>query len=120
MLGAGGAGNHLRNVHGNQVQCGEDGDVHLLADADDRNIAVLDTGFCQGFFVQGIDNECIFGVCAHFANLFLVAIQDNQIVACIGKVNGERIAESAEPDDPVDHTFLLILLCHIRFLSISQ
>ena len=105
MLGAGGAGNHLRDVHGHQDQRGQNGDIHLFADADHRHVTVLYTGIGERFLFQIADDIGIFGIGAHLTNLFLVPVQHDEAIACVCKIHGEGIAESAEPDNTVNNVF---------------
>lgn len=73
----------------------------MLADADDRNIAVLDTGFCSGFFVQGIDNKCIFGQIPHLTDPLFFTIHDKQLCAGACKFCRQRFPEAPKSDNTV-------------------
>ena len=89
----------------------------MLADADDRDIAVLDTGFCQGFFVQGIDNECIFGQIPHLTDPLFFAIHDKQLCAGACKFCRQRFPEAPKSDNTVCNGIFFLFSKHNILIS---
>lgn len=98
------------------MQRREDRGIHLLADADDHHIAVLDAGLRQRFFVEALDDVRIFRVLADLPHLFLILIQNEQVGVCLRELHRERIPETAEADNTVCFLFLLRFIEHFHFL----
>ena len=79
----------------------------MLADADNRNITVLDAGFLQGLFVKPVHDEGVVGQFAHLTDLFLVLVKHQEVGAGRSQLLGQGGAKPPKADDTIGKSFLL-------------
>ena len=79
----------------------------MLADADNRNITVLDAGFLQGLFVKPVHDEGVVGQFAHLTDLFLVLVNHQEVGAGRSQLLGQGGAKPPKADDTIGKSFLL-------------
>ena len=95
---------HLDHAHG-----GQDPGIHLLSDADDHGVAVLDAHLSEGIRVQFIHHVGIVRILAQLLHLGFVLIDDDHVLAGLGNGNGQRGAEASEADHAEGFGFLILL-----------
>ena len=71
----------------------------------------------NGFFVQGIDNECIFGQIPHLADPLFLAIHDKQLCAGACKLCRQRFPEAPKSDNTVCYGIFFLFSKHNILIS---
>ena len=101
------------------MQRGQNGGIHLLADADHRDVAVLDSRRFQRLFVQTLYNIRVFCQLPHLSDLILAAVQNDQLRAGFRQIPCQRLTEAAKPDNAIRYFTVAFLVKHV-FSSVTQ